>query len=88
MHPFMKHIVQGDIEKVRKDIHLVNTVLPMGKYTKSTPLIAAIASEKTEMIDFILECPNLQVSTIITTPIPLDRVRDGISPHGNVHHSA
>jgi len=69
MHPFMKHIVQGDIEKVRKDIHLVNTVLPMGKYTKSTPLIAAIASEKTEMIDFILECPNLQVSTIITTPI-------------------
>ena len=65
----MQHIIQGDIEKVREGIELVNTVLPMGKFSKTTPLILAIASEKAEMIDFILECPNLQVSTVITTPI-------------------
>lgn len=69
MHPFMKHIMQGDTEKVREGIELVNTILPMGKHTKSTPLIVAIATGNSEIIDLILECPNLQVSTIITTPI-------------------
>jgi len=68
MHPFMKHIMQGDVENVREDIHLVNTILPMGKYTRSTPLIVALASENREMIDLILECPTLQVSTEIITP--------------------
>jgi len=63
----MKHIMQGDVEKVREDIHLVNTILPMGKYTRSTPLIVALASENREMIDLILECPTLQVSTEIIT---------------------
>jgi len=63
----MKHIMQGDVEKVRKDIHLINTILPMGKYARSTPLIAALASENREMIDLILECPTLQVSTEIIT---------------------
>lgn len=65
----MKHIMQGDTEKVREGIELVNTILPMGKHTKSTPLIVAIATGNSEIIDLILECPNLQVSTIITTPI-------------------
>jgi len=64
----MKHIMQGDVENVREDIHLVNTILPMGKYTRSTPLIVALASENREMIDLILECPTLQVSTEIITP--------------------
>jgi len=64
----MKHIMQGDVEKVREDIHLVNTILPLGKYARSTPLIAALASENREMIDLILECPTLQVSTEIITP--------------------
>ena len=63
----MKHIMQGDVEKVRKDIHLINTILPLGKYARSTPLIAALASENREMIDLILECPTLQVSTEIIT---------------------
>jgi len=63
----MKHIMQGDVENVREDIHLVNTILPMGKYTRSTPLIVALASENREMIDLILECRTLQVSTEIIT---------------------
>lgn len=63
----MKHIMRGDVDKVREDIHLVNTILPMGKYTRSTPLIVALASENREMIDLILECPTLQVSTEIIT---------------------
>ena len=50
----MKHIMRGDVDKVREDIHLVNTILPMGKYTRSTPLIVALASENREMIDLIL----------------------------------
>ena len=65
----MKHIMQGDVENVREDIHLVNTILPMGKYTRSTPLIVALASENREMIDLILECPTLQVSTEIITSV-------------------
>ncbi|MBH46064.1 MAG: hypothetical protein CMC93_05560 [Flavobacteriaceae bacterium] len=59
--------MQGDVENVREDIHLVNTILPMGKYTRSTPLIVALASENREMIDLILECRTLQVSTEIIT---------------------
>ena len=67
MDPFIKLIMLGDLNQVklgvRERIELVNTILPVTKHTRSTPLIAALASENREMIDLILECPPLQVST-------------------------
>lgn len=57
------HVLQGDIDYVRDNIHLINKV-----YKGTIPLIAAIASEKRELIDFMLECPDIKVSTKIITP--------------------
>ena len=63
MDPFIKLIMDLNLKGVRERIELVNTILPVTKHTRSTPLIAALASENREMIDLILECPTLQVST-------------------------